>query len=132
MHLIFKGEERGKSLDGPAAGYSVTGNGEFSLLSVIMMQVISIGVFFFLAWYVLAPPSECEHLEIIKPREHPSFRHSSADWSDPKAQSPDSALADALAIDTVVHAGEILYIPSFWFHYIQKLERDSDGIRTPE
>ena len=71
--------------------------------------------------YVLAPPSECEHLEIIKSREHPSFRHSSADWSDPKAQSPDSALADALAIDTVVHAGEILYIPSFWFHYIQSL-----------
>ena len=52
MDIIFQGEKRGKSLDGPAAGYSVTGNGTFSLASVIMMQMISTVTFFFLAWYL--------------------------------------------------------------------------------
>ena len=32
---------------------------------------------------------------------------------------------DSLAIDTVVKAGEILYIPSHWFHYITSLQKSA-------
>jgi site-specific recombinase len=33
--------------------------------------------------YILTPPSQCKHLSILKERAHPSYRHSTADWSDP-------------------------------------------------
>lgn len=32
--------------------------------------------------YILAPPTACQRLSIIPDRRHPSFRHSTADWSD--------------------------------------------------
>ena len=31
----------------------------------------------------------------------------------------------SLAIDTVLKAGEILYIPSHWFHYIVSLQKSA-------
>ncbi len=31
----------------------------------------------------------------------------------------------ALAIDTVLKAGEVLYIPSHWFHYIISLQKSA-------
>jgi len=31
----------------------------------------------------------------------------------------------ALAIDTVLKAGEVLYIPSHWFHYIVSLQKSA-------
>jgi hypothetical protein len=31
----------------------------------------------------------------------------------------------ALAIDTVLKAGEVLYIPSHWFHYITSLQKSA-------
>ena len=31
----------------------------------------------------------------------------------------------ALAIDTVLKAGEVLYIPSNWFHYIVSLQKSA-------
>ena len=34
--------------------------------------------------YVLAPPVACKQLEILEDRDHPSFRHSVTDWSDPE------------------------------------------------
>lgn len=33
--------------------------------------------------------------------------------------------SDSLAIDTVLKAGEVLYIPSFWFHYIISLQKSA-------
>lgn len=66
--------------------------------------------------YILAPPKECERLAIIKDRGHPSYRHSEVDWSDPKFVKNNFAGIDA--IDTILRKGEVLYIPSFWFHYI--------------
>ncbi|KAJ8607272.1 hypothetical protein CTAYLR_009523 [Chrysophaeum taylorii] len=70
--------------------------------------------------YVLAPPSSCDRLKIIPDRRHPSFRHSTTDWSDQHDAEAD--FMDADAIDTVVREGEVLYIPSYWIHYIVSLK----------
>ena len=32
---------------------------------------------------------------------------------------------EALTIDTVLKAGEVLYVPSHWFHYITSLQKSS-------
>ena len=71
--------------------------------------------------YILTPPTSCAHLNLIRDRKHPSFRHSEIDWSHHSAReafSPESAGA----IDTVLREGEILYIPSYWIHYITSLK----------
>mmetsp|Transcript_34302 Transcript_34302/g.110156 ORF Transcript_34302/g.110156 Transcript_34302/m.110156 type:complete len:505 (-) Transcript_34302:186-1700(-) len=70
--------------------------------------------------YVLSPPASCKDLAIIPDRRHPSFRHSTTDWSH-QAQA-EAHLNDAHAIDTVLREGEILYIPSYWIHYIVSLK----------
>ncbi|CAM9886213.1 unnamed protein product, partial [Hapterophycus canaliculatus] len=66
--------------------------------------------------YLLNPPRACPALGIISDKAHPSFRHSDLDWSD-EAGWPEG-FADAPALETVLEAGEMLYIPSFWYHYI--------------
>lgn len=70
--------------------------------------------------YILAPPWACDKLGIISDNKHPSYRHSVIDWSDPQ-QALSNGFKQADAIDTVVRMGEVLYIPSFWFHYIISL-----------
>ena len=66
--------------------------------------------------YILNPPKACSKLAIISDAKHPSFRHSVIDWSDlTQAKSHDFEHVEA--IDTIVHTGEVLYVPSFWFHY---------------
>jgi hypothetical protein len=71
--------------------------------------------------YILTPPHTCKFLGIISDPRHPSFRHSVIDWSDiHQAKAHNFAQVDA--IDTIVREGEILYVPSFWFHYIISLE----------
>jgi len=71
--------------------------------------------------YILNPPRACDKLAIITDTKHPSYRHSVIDWSDP-AQAIAHGFGDVEAIDTIVREGEILYIPSYWFHYIISLE----------
>ena len=71
--------------------------------------------------YILAPPRACSMLGIIDDVNHPSYRHSVIDWSDiEQAKSHNFDKIDA--IDTIVRNGEVLYIPSYWFHYIISLE----------
>lgn len=65
--------------------------------------------------YILNPPEACEALALIKDIDHPSYRHSVIDWSDPEQAK---VFADVKAIDTLVRAGEVLYIPTGWNHYI--------------
>jgi hypothetical protein len=67
--------------------------------------------------YVLLPPSECDRLHLL-PRGHPSARHSTVDWSNIKELDENSDLAEAKATEAIVASGDILYIPSYWFHYI--------------
>jgi hypothetical protein len=71
--------------------------------------------------YILSPPRACSYLGIISDRKHPSYRHSIIDWSDlQQAKANKFDVVDS--IDTILHMGEVLYIPSFWFHYIVSLE----------
>ena len=67
--------------------------------------------------YMLSPPRTCNKLGIISDVRHPSFRHSIIDWSDSN-QARSRGFHDVDAIDTIVRTGEVLYIPSYWFHYI--------------
>jgi len=71
--------------------------------------------------YILAPPSECPKLNLIKEKRHPSYRHSTTDWSNFE-MAKSEGFGDARAIDTIVHEGEVLYIPSYWVHYIISLD----------
>jgi oxalate decarboxylase/phosphoglucose isomerase-like protein (cupin superfamily) len=71
--------------------------------------------------YLLSPPYACKYLGIIADRKHPSYRHSVIDWSD-LSQCKANHFDKVDAIDTIVHVGEVIYIPSFWFHYIVSLE----------
>jgi len=71
--------------------------------------------------YILTPPKTCKYLGIISDMKHPSFRHSIIDWSDIQ-QATAHRFDQVDSIDTIVRTGEVLYIPSFWFHYIISLE----------
>jgi hypothetical protein len=67
--------------------------------------------------YLLLPPEECSKLELF-PRGHPSARHSQVLWSNLSAVLQHPQLANARATEVVLSMGEIMYLPSFWFHYI--------------
>lgn len=90
--------------------------------------------------YILAPPMECPKLGIVTKKKHPIFRHSLLNFGhinlleseDPDAKSMPKAerqwleiARDSLAVDTVLKAGEVLYIPSHWFHYIISLQKSA-------
>jgi len=70
--------------------------------------------------YILAHPDQCTPLYLL-PKGHPSGRHSAVDWSNPDWEAfPD--FAGARANEIVMQAGDVLYLPTFWFHYIISLE----------
>ena len=71
--------------------------------------------------YILNPPRECKQLGLIIDKENPSYRHSAIDWSD-ISQATARGFGKIDAIDTIVQSGEVLYIPSYWFHYIVSLK----------
>lgn len=48
----------------------------------------------------------------------PSARHSSFDWADEKVTAERTAFLSAVGTELVLSRGEVLYIPSYWFHYI--------------
>ena len=62
--------------------------------------------------YVLTPPESCKHLGVVADAAHPSHRQSIIDWGDLK-QAEANHFEEVSAIETVMHAGEVLYIPSF-------------------
>lgn len=57
--------------------------------------------------YILAAPSECKGLSIIKEKAHPSYRHSMADWSDVAEESKREGFTNVKGIDTILHEGEV-------------------------
>lgn len=70
--------------------------------------------------YILSHPRNCEKLGLYEPG-HPSARHSALDWSNPNLQQfPE--FADAFANEIVLQAGDVLYLPTFWFHFIISLD----------
>jgi hypothetical protein len=69
--------------------------------------------------YILAHPRECPNLYLY-PSNHPSGRHSAVDWIHPNlTQFPDFIKAQVQEV--VLQAGDALYLPTMWFHFIVSL-----------
>ena len=69
--------------------------------------------------YILAHPLNCPNMYLLPP-DHPSGRHSECDWSDidlkafPKFEKIN-------VNEVVLQPGDVLYLPTHWFHYIISL-----------
>lgn len=50
---------------------------------------------------------------------HPSARHSGLSWD---ASDTDASWKNALVNEVVLQAGDILYLPTHWFHMIISLD----------
>jgi hypothetical protein len=69
--------------------------------------------------YILSHPKNCDKLGLYK-HPHPSSRHSALDWSNPDLdQFPE--FSEAMANEVVLQAGDVLYLPTYWFHFIVSL-----------
>mmetsp|Transcript_40105 Transcript_40105/g.60732 ORF Transcript_40105/g.60732 Transcript_40105/m.60732 type:complete len:271 (-) Transcript_40105:348-1160(-) len=89
--------------------------------------------------YILSPPIACPKLGIVTKKHHPAWRHSLLNFGhmnflddDVNGKSMPSEerawleiAKEAPSIDTVLKAGEVLYIPSHWFHYITSLQKSA-------
>ncbi|CAJ1919154.1 unnamed protein product [Cylindrotheca closterium] len=85
--------------------------------------------------YILSPPTECSKLGIVTTREHPMYRQSMLNFGhmnlmhdldmpeDERSWLEESG--NAMSLETVLKAGEVLYIPSHWFHYISSLQKSA-------
>ena len=78
-----------------------------------------IAIFYGERRYILSHPDQCQNTCLYK-TPHPSARHSAVDWSKPNLeQYPD--FVNAKGNEIVLQAGDVLYLPTFWFHYIISL-----------
>ena len=68
--------------------------------------------------YILSHPKSCEYFHLY-PEHHESGRHSSLDWTSKEQYS--KMTDQAMANEVVMQAGDILYLPSYWFHTIISL-----------
>jgi len=86
--------------------------------------------------YMLSPPRACKRLGIVSNRNHPSFRHSMLNYGRIAMleELTDMPITEkkwleftgtAEVTSTVVKEGEILYIPTGWFHYITSLQKSA-------
>jgi hypothetical protein len=69
--------------------------------------------------YVLAHPNQCQNLE-LHPPGHPSARHSKVDWSNPEEWHT-GRFPQAQVNEVLLQAGDALYLPTSWFHFIASL-----------
>ena len=69
--------------------------------------------------YILSHPKHCRNMALY-PRGHPSARHSAVDWSDPDLEEFPH-FEQAMSNEVVLQAGDVLYLPTYWFHYIISL-----------
>mmetsp|Transcript_3149 Transcript_3149/g.6369 ORF Transcript_3149/g.6369 Transcript_3149/m.6369 type:complete len:610 (+) Transcript_3149:281-2110(+) len=70
--------------------------------------------------YILGHPNQCNNMNLL-PRGHPSARHSAVDWSDPDLDSFPT-FEKAHVNEVVMQPGDVMYLPTNWFHYIISLE----------
>lgn len=88
--------------------------------------------------YILSPPKECSKLGIVTARGNSLFRHSLLNFghipyldTDQGNDMPDQERGwlersrTAMSVETVLKAGEVLYIPSHWFHYINSVQKSA-------
>jgi len=69
--------------------------------------------------YILSHPDQCRNMALF-PMGHPSARHSAVDWCDPDLEDYPE-FGHAYSNEVVLQAGEVLHLPSVWFHYIVSL-----------
>jgi hypothetical protein len=72
--------------------------------------------------YILAHPDQCVNVELF-PMGHPSARHSAVNWSDPDSWVDENHkhFRNAQANEVVLQAGDGLYLPTAWMHFIVSL-----------
>ena len=70
--------------------------------------------------YIIGHPNQCDNMYLY-PRGHPSGRHASFDWSNPINWDLHPKFQDTLHSEIVMKAGDVLYLPTAWFHYIVNL-----------
>lgn len=89
--------------------------------------------------YILSPPNACPKLGIVSSKRHPSYRHSMLNFgrvtllekADPGVNMSDrekgwlKISGEAPTLSTVLKQGEVLYVPSHWFHYIVSLQKSA-------
>jgi Cupin-like domain len=69
--------------------------------------------------YILAHPRECPNLQLF-PLNHPSGRHSAVDWIHPDVTKFPN-FPKAQVHEVVLQAGDALYLPTMWFHFVVSL-----------
>ena len=69
--------------------------------------------------YILAHPQECQNLQLY-PFDHPSGRHSAVDWTNPDLKKF-PGFKKAEVHEVVLQAGDALYLPTLWFHFVVSL-----------
>mmetsp|Transcript_32625 Transcript_32625/g.64921 ORF Transcript_32625/g.64921 Transcript_32625/m.64921 type:complete len:546 (-) Transcript_32625:116-1753(-) len=89
--------------------------------------------------YILSPPNACPKLGVVTSHRHPSYRHSMLnfgrvtllDMEDTGIEMSERerewlrVSGEAPTLSTVLKAGEVLYVPSHWFHYIISLQKSA-------
>jgi len=87
--------------------------------------------------YILSPPKSCSKLGIVNEKQHPVFRHSLLNFAHINLSKEQTIgmsneerewlqrAASAPSLSTVLNQGEVLYIPSHWFHYITSLQKSA-------
>ena len=70
--------------------------------------------------YLLSHPSQCKNLALY-PMGHPSARHSEVDWSNPDLEQFPQ-FRQAKSHEVVLQAGDVLYLPTNYFHHIISLD----------
>ncbi|KAK1738375.1 cupin domain-containing protein [Skeletonema marinoi] len=70
--------------------------------------------------YILGHPNQCKNMA-LHPIGHPSLRHSKVDWNNPLEWDENPEFKQALVNEVVLHAGDALYLPTAYFHYIVNL-----------
>lgn len=73
--------------------------------------------------YILSHPSQCKNMELWGLR-HPSGRHSKVNWSNPPDRSENRPFTRAESNEVVLQAGDTLYLPTSWFHFIVSLNEN--------
>ncbi|KAI9907254.1 hypothetical protein PsorP6_016119 [Peronosclerospora sorghi] len=68
--------------------------------------------------YVIAPPSVCKCQGLITTGQ--SARHSSYNWS--AIETLPQEARECPAAEVALTAGEVLYLPSYWYHHIVSLD----------
>ena len=75
--------------------------------------------------YILGHPDQCQNMRLNREDRH-SGRHKMIDWSTLHESKPDSKhpITNAMVHEVVLQAGDVLYLPAYWFHFTVSLSTD--------